>query len=131
MIFVDSGAFLGRLIKRDQHHTSAVLGWKQLRRDVVTSNLVIAETLTLLGRWIDHEFAAAWGRDAMTLATWEVLRPDHGDEIEALEMFEKFADERIGFADCVSFALMRKHGIRQAFTFDRHFEDAGFERWPR
>jgi predicted nucleic acid-binding protein len=28
----------------------------------------------------------------------------------------KFADQKIGFADCVSFAMMRRRKIRTAFT---------------
>jgi predicted nucleic acid-binding protein len=35
-------------------------------------------------------------------------------------------DQSIGFVDCLSFALMRRHRIPAAFTFDRHFELAGF-----
>jgi predicted nucleic acid-binding protein len=38
----------------------------------------------------------------------------------------QFADQRIGLTDCVSFAIMRRHKIRTAFTFDRHFRLAGF-----
>jgi len=39
----------------------------------------------------------------------------------------KYADKEISFTDCVSFAIMRRVGIRTAFTFDRHFRDAGFQ----
>jgi predicted nucleic acid-binding protein len=31
------------------------------------------------------------------------------------------------FVDCLSFALMRRHRIKTAFAFDRHFEIAGFK----
>jgi hypothetical protein len=31
-----------------------------------------------------------------------------------------------GLVDCVSFVIMRSLGIREAFTADRHFEQAGF-----
>ena len=57
--------------------------------------------------------------------------PDAEDEFEALvELFRKFADQRVSFTDCVSFALMRRYGIAKAFGFDRHFVHAGFELWP-
>lgn len=29
--------------------------------------------------------------------------------------------------DCISFAIMKEHGIRAALTGDHHFEQAGFE----
>ena len=32
-----------------------------------------------------------------------------------------------GLVDEISFAIMRRLGLRQAFTNDRHFTDAGFE----
>jgi predicted nucleic acid-binding protein len=48
----------------------------------------------------------------------------------ALERFEKYADQNVSFTDCVSFVLMQKHGIRTAFSFDRHFAMAGFDVEP-
>jgi uncharacterized protein len=59
-----------------------------------------------------------------------VLRAGGAEERDALELFEKLADQGVSFTDCLSFALMRQHGIRQAFAFDRHFETAGFALWP-
>ena len=39
----------------------------------------------------------------------------------------KAVPARPGIVDYVSFAVMRRLGIRQAFTNDRHFQEAGFE----
>jgi predicted nucleic acid-binding protein len=47
----------------------------------------------------------------------------------ALVLFTKLADQSVSWVDCESFALMRSGRITRAFTFDRHFEDAGFHRW--
>ncbi len=46
-----------------------------------------------------------------------------------MDLFEKYADQRVSFTDCISFVLMRRHKIRQVFSFDRHFELAGFVVW--
>jgi predicted nucleic acid-binding protein len=51
------------------------------------------------------------------------------DELEALTAFERYAGQEVSFTDCVSFVLMRKHGSRKAFSYDRHFALAGFEFW--
>ncbi|MGH7198974.1 MAG: type II toxin-antitoxin system VapC family toxin [Planctomycetaceae bacterium] len=59
-----------------------------------------------------------------------MLRPDAEHELEALGLFEKYADQQVSFTDCVSFVLMRRHHVRAAFTFDRHFAFAGFDVRP-
>jgi predicted nucleic acid-binding protein len=41
-------------------------------------------------------------------------------------LFRKHADKEWSFTDCVSFATMRELRIRDAFTTDHHFKQAGF-----
>ncbi len=133
MIFVDTGAFLARYLARDQHHRAAQEAWQQLPSlpwRVYTSNFVLDETFTLLGRWASPEFAADRAEAILTSTTLLILRPEGEDELEALELFRKLGDQRVSFTDCVSFALMRRQGIPRAFGFDRHFVQAGFELWP-
>ena len=133
MIFVDTGAFLGRSLASDQFHSRAVAGWKRVAdkgERCCTSSFVLDETLTLLARRADYAFAAERGRAIWASRTLEILRPSERIEHEALDFFEKFADQRVSFTDCVSFALMRDRRIKRAFTFDAHFERAGFELWP-
>ena len=134
MIFVDTSAFLARYLSRDQRHKDAVQGWKALAQrswKCYTSNFVLDETFTLLARRSSYSFAADRARSLYASASLEIVRPSNEDELEALALFEKFADQDVSFTDCVSFALMKKHGVRRAFAFDRHFRDAGFELWPR
>lgn len=133
MIFVDTGAFLARHVRRDRHHEKARTAWAEVRarrRRCLTSNFVLDETLTLLGRRVSYVFAAEraavwWGSEALSIA-----RPDERDELAAIELFRKYADQGVSFTDCVSFALMKRNRVRTAFTFDRHFAAAGFEVWP-
>ena len=134
MIFVDTSAFLARYLSRDQRHKDAVQGWKALAQrswKCYTSNFVLDETFTLLARRSSYSFAADRARSLYASASLEIVRPSNEDELEALALFEKFADQDVSFTDCVSFALMKRHVVRRAFAFDRHFRDAGFELWPR
>ena len=133
MIFVDTGAFLARYLARDQHHETSRGAWRELPSRpwrLHTSNFVLDETFTLMGRRASHEFAAQRAEAILTSKSVAILRPDADDELEALEYFRKFGDQRVSFTDCISFALMRRHGIPRAFGFDRHFAQAGFELWP-
>ena len=133
MIFIDTGAFLGRYLPDDQHHSAAVSSWEKIRQHqekCFTSNFVLNEFFTLLARKTDYDYAAERAQNTLSSTTFAVLRPEHEDELQALEFFRKYADQKVSFTDCVSFVLMRRHKIKRAFSFDRHFRHAGFEIYP-
>jgi predicted nucleic acid-binding protein len=133
VIFVDTGAFVARYLARDEHHQRAVASWKRLARNrtpCATSNHVLDETFTLLGRWASYSFAAERARLLLSSRVLEILRPAAEEELAAVELFEKYADQEVSFTDALSFALMRRRRIDRAFTFDRHFRFAGFTMVP-
>ena len=133
MIFVDAGAFIGRYMRRDGHHVQARKVWaeiEKLRTACYTSNFVLDETFTLLGRQSSYAFAAERARALLASKALTILRPDGEDEIAALDLFARFADQEVSFTDCISFVLMRRYRLSRAFTFDRHFLAAGFEVLP-
>lgn len=133
MIFVDTGALLARYVAADQFHAKAVFAWERLAEDrqrCFTSNFVLNETFTLLARRTGYPFAAQRARNMLDSGTLRILRPGPEQEREAVELLAKYADQKVGFTDCLSFVLMREARVRRAFSFDRHFEDAGFELWP-
>ena len=121
-IFVDTGAWYATADRSDRHHDAAA--WFYLEhapvRDLVTSDLVVAETFTLL--------AAHLGRSA-AVTFWETLREvrlpiltlDPADLEAAWQTSQAFPDQTFSFTDCTSFALMERRGIEEAFTFDAHF----------
>jgi predicted nucleic acid-binding protein len=132
MIFIDTGAFIARYLASDQHHKIAVQTWEKIRlarEPLLTSNFVLDETFTLLARRADYKFAAEKARLIYTSNSLEILRPNSLTELAGLELFDKFADQEVSFTDCISFALMREWNVRHVFTFDSHFERAGFKRW--
>ena len=53
------------------------------------------------------------------------------DEIlhrEAMDLLLVRQDKTYSLCDAISFVLMRKKGIREALTTDKHFEQEGFTR---
>ena len=133
MIFVDTGPFLARHVAKDQLHSKAIRAWKAAAKSgaaLFTSSFVLDETFTLLGRRTSYAFAADRAESILASRVLTILRPDARDEAAALALFRKLADQEVSFTDCISFALMHRHRISRAFTFDRHFEAAGFTIWP-
>lgn len=133
MIFIDSGAFLARYLKNDQYHDRAQAAWQRLaksRERCATTNFVLDETFTLLGRRANYGFAAERARKLYDSRLLLILRPTEMEELAAIGWFEKFADQQVSYTDCISFTLMRINKIKRAFTFDVHFRLAGFTVWP-
>ena len=46
----------------------------------------------------------------------------------AWELFKKYDDKKFSFTDVTSFQITRELNIGKAFSYDWHFEQAGFER---
>lgn len=133
MIFVDTGAFVGRYLRDDQHHEAARAGWRHVAADrlaYATTDLVLNETITLLARFGGAAFAAETGRMLCGRSAVTLLRPDEADELAALDVLEKYAEHGFSFCDAVSMVVMRRQRLRRVFGFDHHFTIAGFELWP-
>ena len=130
MIFIDTGAFLARYLEGDQFHVQATRTWAKIKEDqelCFTSNFVLDETFTLLGRQASYAFSAERAKNIYASNLLKILRPTKLDEINAIEFFSKYSDHAVSFTDCISFVLMNKEKINRVFSFDKHFQYAGFE----
>jgi predicted nucleic acid-binding protein len=133
VIFIDARAFIGQHVRRDPYHRQAVAAWErifQTREPCLTSNFVLNEAFTFIARQVGYRIAAERARNIYASRQLSIVRPQQEDEIAALEFFEKYADQKVSFTDCVSFVLMRKNKLRRVFTFDHHFALAGFTMFP-
>jgi predicted nucleic acid-binding protein len=127
MIFVDSAAFVGRYLVRDSCHPAAMAMWRELQgAKLYTSNHVLDETFTILARRVGYQFAAERAERIYASSAFDIVSSSRDDELDAIRFFRKFADRSVSFTDCISFAIMKRNRIPTAFTFDRHFLDAGF-----
>ena len=132
--FVDTGAWYAIQVTDDIHHGAAKATLHALLEDgasIVTSNLVIGETYTLLrtakGYRAAKRFLAAVGHSRKT----ERLFITERLEQQAYEILEQYADHPFSFVDATSFALMGQQRVQHAFAFDAYFVIAGFLRVPQ
>jgi predicted nucleic acid-binding protein len=87
----------------------------------------IDELATLLGRIAGYRYAADRIEDLYSCPNIDVLPSTRHGEIEAIRWMRKYADKGSVLRIVCLFAMMRRLGIRAAFTFDCHFRDAGFQ----
>ena len=135
MIFVDSGAWIALLNRRDQHHDDAVVILNNLGRQnvqLLTTDYVIDETVTRLRYDWNHSGAVKFLNfiERTKEATEEVvaLTVAEIDNLlfqEADRLFRQYDTARLSFTDCTSFAIGQQHNISEAFAFDQHFPMVG------
>ncbi len=130
-LFVDTSAWVALIHRRDQHHSRALQLWPGIRdgqRELVTTGLVAGETHALLLRRRGAEAAATFVESLLTSRLGHVVWTDATITRNALERWLRgFDDQLFTLVDAVSFEVMRREGIREAFTFDKDFERAGFK----
>ena len=130
-LFVDTSAFYALEDANDQHHEEArsIQRWCLKARPLFfTTHHILDESITLIGSKLRPNLAIRFGRQLLSSRIVRIIRSDEELEEAALNVYERFKDPRLSFTDCLSFAVMRALDIKKAFTFDRHFEQAGFEK---
>jgi predicted nucleic acid-binding protein len=63
---------------------------------------------------------------ALRLSSLTVVHIDEGLEAEAWRWLARHDERTYSFVDATSFALMRRHRLREALAFDGDFSAAGF-----
>lgn len=124
-LFVDTSAFYALADENDRFHDSALRFLESNRQLLVTSNLVVFETITLVRMRLGHEQAVKVGRQLLEGAVTPVLRILPADEERAWDMFKRFRDKRFSFVDCTSFTLIKRGKMSGAFAFDDDFRQVG------
>lgn len=132
-IFVDTSAWVAVTNSSDQYHKKAGVFYKKIFKEyqeLLTTNLVAAETYILLRLDCGPGTALEWWERIATSFKVKIIYA--GPEItgDAIRIIRKFSDQPFSLTDAVSFALMKKMNITEAFTFDVHFTIAGFIKLP-
>lgn len=131
-LFVDTSAWYALNDRDDQFHQQALeklLQIKSERIEVITSDYVFDESVTLISARIGHRAAVSFGDSMLKSNVRQMLTISDDVRLAAFELFRKYADKTLSFTDCTSFALMKRYKLKTAFTFDAHFRQVGFELW--
>jgi predicted nucleic acid-binding protein len=126
-VFLDTVGLIALWNKSDQWHSAATNAFQSLPLPsirLVTTSLVLLECANDAAR-------KPYRKDVVGLRDSLIQLGDLVDptEAEVAQAWSDFAYGNIGspgVVDLVSFSVMRRLGILEAFTHDRHFSAAGF-----
>jgi predicted nucleic acid-binding protein len=127
---IDTGALLALANPRDQYHEAAVRiarGFLAGGGTWVGTTLVLAELHGHLLRWRPAT-AAAQLLGAITADRGYDWRDATVELVDGAlhSWIHRFADQRFSLTDAVTFELMRRERLTEAFAFDDDFRVAGY-----
>lgn len=132
--FLDTSGWFAAVSPKEAMHRAARTAygeWIESGRQLVTTNLVVAEMQILLSRFRGPSEGLRFLESLYQDPSHHVVFVDRDLERVAVDRWlRRYSDQRLSLADAVSFEVMKTHGIRQVLALDEHFELAGFELVP-
>jgi uncharacterized protein len=135
-VFVDTWAWYALADATDADHARARVTNDRLLNEgnvFVTTNLILAEAITLLRYHLHHAAAVRFHQLLQQMVDgglFEVVRISEEHEANAWSIFEKYSDQKFSYTDCTSFAVMQELNLTDVFTGDHHFSILGFSLTP-
>ena len=133
-VFVDTSAWAAYYDPSDRWHAAAqdaIQRSVHARVTFVTTDYILDETLTLLLMHAGRGVAVQFGEAVQESRNVDLVHVSAAIWDQAWQMFRRYDDKMWAFTDCTSFTVMQQRGLYRAFSFDRHFEQAGFQLWPQ
>jgi predicted nucleic acid-binding protein len=129
--FVDTSALFAVLDRDDEFHPKAREAWEGLLEGgdrLVTSNYVLLECFALVQSRLGMDAVRTLNDEVVPV--FDVHWINEEDHLSAAQAVLAADRRNLSLVDCASFRVLRRLGIRCAFTFDLHFEEQGFEVLP-
>ena len=101
-VFIDTSAFFALADQTDRLHQRALHYVQSTDRLLVTSNVIVHETITLLRMRLGYEPALQFGLRLLGETTTPIIRLTSVDEEKAWAIFRQYPDKRFSFVDCTS-----------------------------
>lgn len=130
-IFADTAGW-GHLVDPTQaYHNRAATIYRRARQHghtFITTNYILTEVVALLisPLRIPRSKIIAFIVGLKTSPHVNIVHVDPTLDAQAWQLFTERLDKEWSLVDCASFVVMQQRGLREAFTTDHHFEQAGF-----
>jgi predicted nucleic acid-binding protein len=126
-VFVDTSALYAYINSKDPDHERVKSYLKNFDGQLIITNFVFDEIVTLVLGRMGHDKAVLTGNTLLNPKVFVVIRVRRNDERNAWELFVDRSDKTYSFTDCTSFIIMRRLGIDKSLAIDPHFQREGFQ----
>ena len=125
-LFLDSSFWISLRDEKEPEHKRAgdiVRSLLDQKEHLVITPLIVAETHAYFARAPHRARQILDDFESNPVMICELLSP--GDQQAAIRLLREQRDKSYSFCDAVSFAVMRRLGIKRVATFDEHFRQFG------
>ncbi len=130
-VFVDTSAIIALLNATDEYHTKA----SRLNNELLENQVRFITTSAVMNEILDG-FSKLHLRRSGIVYFDAFNQSQHAGMIHVskpifgagIDLFRKRPDKEWSLTDCISFIVMKRYRIRDDFTIDHHFEQAGFRK---
>ena len=126
VVFADTSFYIAFANPKDRWHETAAAVAYRWRGTIVTTEYVFVELGNHLCDPSDRPVFLRMAEIIQQDVKARLIPATSGLLQAGLQLFGNRMDKGWSLTDCISFAVMESHGITEALTCDRHFEQAGF-----
>jgi predicted nucleic acid-binding protein len=126
-VFADTSSLYAAVVRSEERHRECLALFEKLLiagRVIQTTNYVVLETTALLQHRIGLDPVRDFDQRVLPLINVHWVSSDLHQR--GMRRLLRENERTLSLTDSVSFEFMEAAGLRDAFSLDRHFADAGF-----
>lgn len=104
--------------------------WDSERPDLITSDYVFDETVTVLKARVGHNASVAGGEAMLNSSRLTIELITDEDRLASWEIFRTHSDKLWSYTDCTSKVLIDRLGCDQVWSLDADFRQMGYKVRP-
>ena len=127
-VFADTGYYIALVNSEDEYHLLAREYTASFRGSFLTTSWVLLELANHLAKEPNRALFLSLFDDLRKNQRVRILPPAQAEFDRGIEPYRHRPDKDWSLTDCVSFVVMRDHGVNEALSTDRNFEQASLSR---
>lgn len=125
-LFADTFFFFAYLNPDDAAHSAAERYFDGFDGQIVTTGWILTEIADGMAGIGDRTIFVELHNALLADPAVTIIPCNPESFAEGVELYAARKDKEWTLTDCISFAVMKREGLTEALTADRHFKQAGF-----